>query len=123
MKNQKIFILIIVLAVFLEICFLFYLNFNNLPKTSRCGIENCHGLDIKCGPNVPDFCTMEYQIGDNCRQYARCEIINGNCQLVENNRFKKCKSCVEKCTKDFKNNTEKQFKCEENCLEKIKKLK
>jgi len=30
----------------------------------KCGIENCHGLDITCGSDVPDACTEIYMIGD-----------------------------------------------------------
>ncbi|VVB75045.1 Uncharacterised protein [Candidatus Tiddalikarchaeum anstoanum] len=26
----------------------------------KCGIENCHGLDITCGPNIPEVCTTLY---------------------------------------------------------------
>lgn len=82
----------------------------------KCGIENCHGLDITCGSNVPDACTEEYLIGDGCRRYARCEILNGRCQLVESEMFEKCKSCVEKCLKDFKDEGSKAFECESECI-------
>lgn len=114
MKN-KIILAIITFALVFLVVIIFHL-INIYSRTSRCGIENCHGLDIKCGPNIPNACTMEYQIGDRCREYAKCEIINGKCQLTQNIKFQHCKSCVEKCVKNFKDNIQKQFDCEENCI-------
>jgi hypothetical protein len=89
-----------------------------LPFTpsGECGIENCHGLDISCGPNIPDVCTMIYEQGDNCRQFADCQIIDGQCSLKESLRFENCKSCVEKCEKDFKDDQVKFFECESRCV-------
>ena len=49
----------------------------------KCGIENCHGLNITCGPNIPEVCTENYMLGDCCRRYASCEIIEGECKLVK----------------------------------------
>jgi hypothetical protein len=83
----------------------------------KCGIENCHGLDISCGPNVPDFCTFIYKLGDGCRRYARCQVINGRCQLVKDKKFDQCKSCVEKCWQDFKDETIKMSQCESGCFD------
>ena len=85
------------------------------PPVSSCGIENCHGMDIVCGYNPVQMCTMEYRIGDKCRQYARCEEINGSCQKVENPLFDECKSCVENCIADNKDDGIKQFECEASC--------
>jgi hypothetical protein len=87
------------------------------PVTEKCGIEICHGLDISCGPNVPELCTEQYQLGDFCRQFAICEIINGTCQMVPNNKFKQCRSCVEKC-EDL--GGEPAFECEAECREELK---
>ena len=81
----------------------------------KCGMENCHGLDITCGSNVPELCTLVYQFGDNCRQYASCEIIDGQCQLVTSNKFYECKSCVEKCIEGFEDNDTGLFRCENGC--------
>jgi len=81
----------------------------------RCGMEDCHGLDITCGPNIPKSCTMTYELGDNCRQYASCEIIGGKCQLVKSEKFELCKSCVEKCAEDFKDDVIEIFRCEGGC--------
>ena len=88
------------------------------PQISgQCGIENCHGLDISCGPNVPEFCDMMYAVGDNCRQYASCQVINGQCRLEKTSKFNICKSCVEKCEQDFKDDQIKLFACESKCTE------
>jgi hypothetical protein len=109
--------IIILIGIFFLV-FLFFVGFhlyNIYSRVSRCGVENCHGLDIKCGPNIPEACTMEYQLGDGCRQYAKCEIIKGKCQLVENFKFKQCKSCVENCIEKFKEDSQKQSECEKNC--------
>ena len=83
----------------------------------QCGIENCHGLDITCGPNVPDVCTEIYMIGDSCRQYASCEIFNGECVLVKNNAFETCKSCVENCP-ESNDDPAMLFSCENECITK-----
>lgn len=90
---------------------------NNEPQNSeKCGIENCHGLNITCGPNVPDACTEVYQLGDGCRKYAKCENVGEKCQLQRDKKFDECKACAEKCNQDFKNNAEAAFRCEANCL-------
>lgn len=81
----------------------------------KCGIENCHGLDITCGSNVPEMCTMSYMIGDKCRQYASCEKKDGRCQLADSPKFESCKSCVEKCKSEFNNDPGKLFTCEGKC--------
>lgn len=88
----------------------------NQPATSdKCGLENCHGLELSCGPNVPDVCTFLYQLGDNCRQYAKCEVVNNRCQLITEPKFTQCKSCVEKCLADFKDDPVKTSACEGRC--------
>ncbi len=88
------------------------------PKTctpGACSIENCHGLDIKCGSNSPDICTAMYEVGDNCLQYAKCGMQNNKCQQIESIQFTQCKSCVQKCVNDNKNDNMKLFECESNC--------
>ncbi len=85
--------------------------------TGKCGIENCHGLDIACGPNIPETCDMMYAAGDNCRQYASCQTMNGQCQLVKTQKFDDCKSCVEKCEQNFKDDQINFFQCESKCTE------
>ncbi len=81
----------------------------------ECEIENCHGLEIECGPDITEFCTEVYQLGDKCRNFASCEIINGECQLAENQQFEECKSCVEDCLQQFPDDGDKAFECESNC--------
>ncbi len=85
--------------------------------TDKCGIENCHGLDIVCGPNIPEACTELYMAGDNCRQFTSCEIVNGNCQMANSPRFETCKACVNKCESDFPNDLIKFFECESKCAQ------
>jgi hypothetical protein len=97
-----------------------YLEVPEVPlpsfEPSKCGLESCHGLEATCGPNVPQFCTAEYQLGDKCRQYLRCEAINNSCRLVDDGgKFQKCKSCVEQCTKNHKDDIFKETGCELGC--------
>lgn len=109
MENKQIFVfLLIIFLALIIIPFLF-----EIPNV--CGIENCHGLDIKCGPNIPDACTEIYMMGDRCRQYASCEIIEGKCQLAKNSEFDGCEACIEDCLNRFSNNGEKVFECEAGC--------
>ena len=88
-----------------------------LQISGKCGIENCHGLDITCGSNIPEVRDMMYRAGDNCRQFAGCQIINGQCKLEKSPRFDSCKSCVEKCELDYKDDQIKFFECESRCAE------
>jgi len=90
---------------------------NNLPiETSpTCALETCHGLEIQCGSNPADVCTEIYGMGDKCLKYAKCGGQNGKCQQIENSEFTQCKSCVQKCIENNKNDTMKQFECESNC--------
>lgn len=85
------------------------------PTTGKCGIENCHGMDIVCGPNVAEICTEIYMAGDNCRQYASCQNIDGQCQLVKSAKFDACKTCMEKCTADHTDDPTGFFQCENKC--------
>ncbi len=114
MKKKFISASIVIIIFLVSITILFYLK-NIYSKALRCGVENCHGLDIKCGPKIPDACTMEYQIGDRCREYARCVIKNGKCQLEETNAFKECKICVQNCIETHKEDSTQQFECESSC--------
>ena len=85
------------------------------PASDKCGIENCHGLDITCGPNVAEICTEIYMAGDNCRQFASCQVADGQCKLVRSAKFESCKACVEKCGVDYKDDQIKFFQCENKC--------
>ncbi|MFH1046704.1 MAG: hypothetical protein V1738_00210 [Patescibacteria group bacterium] len=82
---------------------------------SRCEVENCHGMDIVCGPNPPDACTAMYAIGDKCLQYAQCGMMNGECQQIGNPQFTQCKSCIQACIDTHKDDAMKQFECESEC--------
>mgnify|MGYP003350282198 CR=1 FL=1 len=92
-------------------------NQGNKPiPAQKCQVENCHGLDITCGPNEAQMCTMMYQIGDGCRQFAKCEVTANGCQQAVSPKFEECKTCVEKCMDIYQNSVEKQFECENKCI-------
>lgn len=80
-----------------------------------CFLETCHGLDISCGPNPPGACTMMYAMGDKCLQYAKCGILNGQCQQIVNTQFTECKACVQACINSNANDSVKMFECESKC--------
>ena len=61
------------------------------------------------------MCTEMYQLGDKCRQYAKCGVVSGTCQQIESPEFTACKSCAQKCENDFPNNPDKAFECESKC--------
>lgn len=87
----------------------------NRDVPAQCGIESCHGMDITCGPNVPEMCTMEYVAGDNCRSFAKCETVDGLCAQAYSPKFEECKSCGNQCEKEFQNDSIKFFECESLC--------
>jgi len=79
-----------------------------------CGVQGCHGLDITCGPVPPNImCTMEYQMGDKCREFASCEVKNGVCQQAVSTKFTQCKECAEQCQKIT--DPIASFQCESGC--------
>jgi len=82
---------------------------------SSCGITSCHGLDLACGANPPEVCTMEYRLGDKCRQYARCDSSGGSCTLVTDPQFAPCKACVEQCAARETADPAAAFDCEAKC--------
>jgi hypothetical protein len=85
------------------------------PDVSTCGFTTCHGLDLACGMDAPQICTMEYRIGDKCRKYARCDTTGGSCTLAIEPKFTACKSCVEKCQAAAGPDNLAAFSCEEKC--------
>ena len=85
------------------------------PGLSTCGFTTCHGLDLACGMDAPQVCTMEYRIGDGCRQYASCDTRGGSCTLVTGPKFTACKSCVEKCQIAAGPDALAAFSCAEKC--------
>ena len=84
----------------------------------KCSLMNCHGADFECGPNPPEMCTAMYELGDACRQYASCEVVDGNCRLAANPLLDKCISCTNYCNLQHWTNPDKAFACQENCLNK-----
>ncbi len=77
----------------------------------NCGPQQCHGLDITCGPNGPQACTMEFRIPDDaCLQYVRCQVIDGVCQHA-NPQFAQCKQCVEQCKAENQDGQECMDRC------------
>ncbi|NCU41441.1 MAG: hypothetical protein EOM19_01810 [Candidatus Moranbacteria bacterium] len=88
-------------------------------KPDSCQALSCHGTDMKCGvQKEPLQCTMMYQIGDNCRQHARCQTVGGECMLIKEDFFDTCVSCVEKCEETFagSNDPSEVFSCESSCM-------
>jgi hypothetical protein len=83
--------------------------------TGNCGITSCHGLDLACGAGAPDFCTMEYRLGDKCRQFAHCENSAGTCRLVTSPAFDTCRACAEACEKQSASDPAGAFACEAKC--------
>jgi hypothetical protein len=107
MKKRKIFFL----------CLIVLLR-AGIPLSSaeeKCGIENCHGMDIQCGPNIAEQCTMMYAFGDRCRAYAQCQILDGRCALVESKQYKDCIDCVKACEEMHKGDMPQAFACEGSC--------
>lgn len=82
---------------------------------SVCGIENCHGLDIQCGPKIAEICTEMYAFGDRCRVYAHCGMDKGKCVLLDSEQFQLCNACVKACEEKHKDNVVDAFSCESKC--------
>lgn len=104
----------------LVIAMLLFLCPNGYAKDAqRCGIENCHGINIVCGPHVPEACTQTYALGDFCRAYAHCEVLEGKCTLKQDPAFETCTACVRKCTDAHPNDPVGVFNCEAKCRDEI----
>jgi len=85
---KKIIIWMIVLAVVLILVVLgLYLAKGPLL---RCGIENCHGAIVECGPEPRGMCIEILMPGDQCRKYASCEMVGLECQRVEEPEYAGC---------------------------------
>lgn len=86
-------------------------------KGEDCAVMGCHGLDIVCGEakDAPSQCDAMYQLGDNCRAYAECEKVGGECQQKPNGKFDACKACVQLCEKKYSDDPQKAFACEVEC--------
>ena len=80
-----------------------------------CGVTNCHGTTVTCGENIAEICTMEYRLGDKCRAFASCRVVNGTCTVVEQPGYSACVSCAENCNKTYPDDPLKAFECESRC--------
>jgi hypothetical protein len=81
-----------------------------------CGLTPCHGLDLTCGPDIPEVCTAVYQLGDKCRQFTSCTTdSNGTCRMETKPEFDTCRTCVQTCLNESRNDPSKSFACEEKC--------
>jgi len=85
------------------------------PLPLICGFTTCHGLNLACGTIVPQVCTMEYRIGDRCRDFARCDTSGGTCALVISPKYTACKACAERCQIQAGPNSMAALTCEEKC--------
>jgi len=88
---------------------------SDTPIPATCGFTTCHGSDLACGTNAPEVCTMEYRIGDRCRQYAHCDTSGGSCTLVSSPKFTACKACAERCQVQAGPDSLAAMTCEEKC--------
>lgn len=125
---KKLIFLSSLIVFLLGSVFIYYLYSQNLLQNyklgqEKCGIQNCHGTDITCGPDIPEMCTAIYKVGDGCRQFANCTVLEGGCRLANSPRFDECKSCVNECLKIHNKDTGQDnrstndlFVCEQKCL-------
>ena len=88
-------------------------------QSSNCGVQECHGLDVTCGSNVPEVCTTLYKLGDFCRAYINCSVVDGVCALQTNQEFTLCKNCVSACEASF--DGIEAFDCENTCRDRMDK--
>jgi hypothetical protein len=115
MKKIILLFLIIVVAVGAYFIFIKKDNLNQETEDTEkitCGIEQCHGLEVTCGQNVPEFCTAIYQLGDFCQQFVNCRTVENECKMMETEKFEACKTCVSKCERI---EGVEAFDCEAEC--------
>ena len=125
--NKKTLIIVLSSFFLLICCGIVVAGFIFIPKIlntipgitnpTTCQISDCHGMDIKCGNNPPPMCTMEYQIGDGCRQFATCSQNAATCTFNPSTEFTQCKTCVEECIETYKSEDEimDKLSCVETC--------
>lgn len=123
-------VIILILIAFVVVACVFYYEDKagdepavreNPAGGEKCVMENCHGLEIACGANVPEACTEIYVLGDRCREFASCGIVDGKCQPILTGQFSYCKSCVKKCESDYADDSMKMFDCEASCRQTAEK--
>ncbi|MFA5332352.1 MAG: hypothetical protein WC342_08240 [Methanoregula sp.] len=83
--------------------------------TVVCGAENCHGVTVQCGSNPVDSCTSEINVGDRCRKYATCQVVDNVCQVVTQTPYEKCKACIQSCSDSYFNNPNMLVDCSQKC--------
>lgn len=89
--------------------FVTYDNAKKFPTPSnKCVIQECHGPFFSCGEPQKIACTLEFRLGDYCKQFATCEQVGSSCELKEDPRLSKCQECVQVCEK---------FQCVEKCVQ------
>jgi hypothetical protein len=92
---------------------------NGSENSSQCVVTNCHGAEVTCGFGEPIFCTEIYTLGDQCRAYASCELMSGECVSQKAPKYEECVSCIKTC--ETLPSTE-AFTCDEKCRESLSKL-
>lgn len=107
--------LIVILIAVVALLGFIYIFSDVQANPQVCGVENCHGLEITCGSEIPDFCTEIYMFGDKCRQYASCKTVQGECLFIPNKAYERCKSCVNSCVERYSNDIIKMSTCESKC--------
>lgn len=95
----------------------------DIASTSNavCEIDNCNGLSFSCGADAPTDCDeTKYELGDYCRQFINCEILEGECQYIENEDFNNCLDCVLACEEaayEAGGDYDIMYECESACRE------
>lgn len=85
---------------------------------TQCQVQNCHGLEVSCGPKAAQMCTEIYMEGDRCRKFVSCQLIDNQCEAVKQKAFFACKTCIEKCHREFNGKDPALFfDCEKKCGE------
>ncbi len=110
-RDKRIIAVFAVLAVLIAGTFLVV----RMRKEERCGIENCHGYVIECGPDVAEMCAAFYQAGDRCREHATCETIDSRCQVRTTPEYDECVECVQECLERYKGDPQEALECESRC--------
>lgn len=88
-----------------------------IPGPEKCGLQECHGADLTCGSEPVEMCTAIFEVGDTCRRFAGCEVVNGNCRLAANPKFSQCQSCIKNCERRFPTDSQRLFECAGVCGE------
>lgn len=112
MMRDKILYGILGIIAFVGLGWIFRGGFGVNPN---CQVENCHGLEVSCGPKSTKSCTTMYAFGDRCRRLVKCQIKGGKCQKVESQKFFDCRDCVNACQEKYGGNYSQLYDCEGKC--------